>query len=223
MKMVLQAKDLWEIVNGEEIKPADSVNGAAWEKHARKALALISLSLVAAEQEHIIDCTSPKAAWDILEKLYEGKGRNRKFMLLQELFGMSMERVGNMDEYLRVVKEKISELATTDLKLDNDIKLAIIFNGLSEKYRYLVVALEQQKTIDFDELTARLLEEARRHGQEGSERTALYATKKSGKDICRYCGEKGHWRRDCPARVYRERLNGDDEQVKGKPVGRIAM
>ena len=163
MKMVLQAKDLWEIVNGEETKPEDSVNGAAWEKRARTALARISLSLMAVEQVHIIDCTSPKAAWDILEKLYEGKGRNRKFMLLQELFGMSMERLGNMDEYLRNVKEKMSELAIIDLKLDNDIKLAIIFNELPEKYRYLVVALKQQEKIDFDELTTRLLEEAQRH------------------------------------------------------------
>ena len=29
--------------------------------------------LSAAEKEHIIECTTPKAAWDILEKLYEGK------------------------------------------------------------------------------------------------------------------------------------------------------
>ena len=62
MKMVLQAKDLWEIVSGEEVKPADSVNGAAWEKRARKTLALITLSLVAVKQEHIINCISPNMA-----------------------------------------------------------------------------------------------------------------------------------------------------------------
>ena len=114
-------------------------------------------------------------------------------------------------------------MATIDLKLDNDIKLAIIFNGLSEKYRYLIVALEQQEKIDFDELTARLLEEAKRHGQEGSERTALYTTKKSGKCICRYCGQKGHWKNDCPVRIYRAGLDGDGEEAKGKPISRIVM
>ena len=64
-----------------------------------------------------------------------------------------------MDEYLRFVKEKLSELAAIEMKLDADIKLAIIVNGLSETYRYLVVNLEQQEMVDFDELSARLLEE----------------------------------------------------------------
>jgi len=158
MRMVLQAKDLWEVVSGEEVKPEAEKAAQAWEKKARKALATIALALSAAEKEHIIDCTSPTAAWDVLEKLYEGKGRNRKFMLLQELFRMSMEGV-TMDSYLRAVREKMSELSTIGLKLENDIKLAIILNGLPERYRYLVVSLEKQEKIDFDELAARLLEE----------------------------------------------------------------
>ena len=71
MRMVLQAKDLWEV------KPEAEKAGQTWEKKARKALATIALALSAVEKEHIIDCTTPKAAWDILEKLYEGKGRER--------------------------------------------------------------------------------------------------------------------------------------------------
>ena len=99
MQMVLQAKDFWEVVSGEEAKPDTEKAGQAWEKKARKALATIVLALSAAEKEHVIDCTTPKAAWDILEKLYEGKGRNRKFMLLRELFRESMGTKG-MDGYL---------------------------------------------------------------------------------------------------------------------------
>ncbi len=203
MKMVLQAKDLWEIVSGEEVKPDAEKQGAAWEKRARKALALISLSLSAAEQEHILDCTTPKEAWDILAKLYEGKGRNRKFMLLQELFGMSMERTtGGMDGYLRAVKEKLSELSIIGTKLEKDVKLAIVLNGLSDEYRYLVVALELQDLdkIDFDELTARLLEEEKRILDEyPRRRTAMISRNQFGnKSECNYCHQIGHWKRDCP-------------------------
>jgi hypothetical protein len=158
MRMVLQARDLWEILSGEEVKPEADEGRHAWERKARKALAAIALTLSALEKENTIECTTPKAAWEILEKLYEAKGRNRKFILLQELFRMSMEGE-RMDVYLRGVKEKVSELATVRLKLKDDIKLAIILNGLPEQYRYLVVSLGKQETIDFDELTARLLEE----------------------------------------------------------------
>ena len=80
-------------------------------------------------------------------------------MLLQELFRHSLGMTEGMDAYLRAIREKISELRTVGLKLEDNVKLAIILNRLPERYRYLVVSLEKQETIDFDELTARLLEE----------------------------------------------------------------
>src|SRR5436305_8771008 len=194
MTMVLQAKDLWEVVSGEEEKPKTEPEVQAWDRKARKALATIALALAAAEKEHVIECTTPKAAWDILEKLYEGKGRNRKFMLLQELFRMSMEGE-KMDSYLRAVREKISELSTIGLKLEDDIKLAIILNGLPDRYRYLVVSLEKQESIDFDELTARLLEEEAKVDPRAAGTVAMAARKvyKDPEDECQYCGQKGHW------------------------------
>src|SRR5438045_2206384 len=80
-------------------------------------------------------------------------------MLLQELFRHSLGMTEGMDSYLHAIREKLSELSTVGLKLEEDVKLAIILNGLPERYRYLVVSLEKQEIIDFDELTARLLEE----------------------------------------------------------------
>ena len=159
MRMVLLARDLWEVVSGEEVKPETEREGQAWDKKARKALAMIALAMTGEEKENIIEYTSPKEAWESLEKLYEGKGQNRKFMLLHELFHLSVESGETMDAYLQAVKEKMSELSTIGLKLEDDVKLTIIPNGLSEKYRYLVVSLENQKKIDFNELTARLMEE----------------------------------------------------------------
>jgi len=193
VRMVLQAKDLWEVVSGEEAQPSATDEKAAWERKARKALATIALTLSAAEKEHIIECTNPKAAWEILEKLYEGKGRNRKFMLLQELFRMSMSEGEKMDVYLRAVREKMSELAVVGLKLEDDIKLAIILNGLSERYRYLVVSFEKQERIDFDELTARLLEEEIKVDPTAAGPMAMLS-RKAG---CYICGDVGHLKRDC--------------------------
>ena len=216
MRMVLQARDLWEVVSGEEVKPEAEAEAQAWEKKAWKALATIALALSAAEKEHIIECLTPKAAWDILEKLYEGKGRNRKFMLLQELFRMSMEGE-KMDSYLRAAREKMSELSTVGLKLEDDIKLAIILNGLPERYRYLVVSLEKEEKIDFDELTARLLEEEVKVDPRAAAGTMAMAARKVYKDPedeCHYCGQKGHWKKDCRVRKYREKGGQDHKAPK---------
>jgi hypothetical protein len=200
MKMVLQAKDLWEVVSGEENRPETEKGALAWDKKARKALATIVLGLAAEEKEHVIDCVESKEAWDILEKLYEGKGRNRKFMLLQDLFKMTLASYDGMDSYLRSVREKMSELSTTGVKLEDDVKLAIILNGLGEKYRYLTVTFESKETIDFDELDARLREEELKVNPMAG-RTALKAARMSDGKLrlkCWECGEIGHVRSDCP-------------------------
>ena len=64
--------------------------------------------------------------------------------------GCQMER-GSMDLYFRAVRGKVSQLSMAGLKLEDDLKLVIIPNGLPEPYRYLVVSLEKEETINFDE------------------------------------------------------------------------
>jgi gag-polypeptide of LTR copia-type len=200
MQMVLMVKDLWGVVGGDAATDTNS-----GEKKVQQALALISLSLTPTEQEHIIDCKIGKEAWDVLEKLYEGKGRNRKFMLLQELFHLTLVEGSTMIEYLCAAREKISQLARIGTKLDTDVKLAILVNGVLESYRYLVVALElrEMDDIDFDELTVRLVEEEQRLGKD-SESVRIAFTARWKDIVCFGCGQKGHMKRHCP-----NRRNGD--------------
>jgi hypothetical protein len=226
MKMVLLVKDLWDVVDGTEVKPSGDKEAAAWTKKSQKALAYISLSLSSTEQQNILECTTAKEAWDVLEKLYEGKGRNRKWLLMEQLFKMNMEDYdgGDMKYYLRALKTKFSELAAIGIKLDEDIKLGIIFNGLSTKFRYLVVTLEQQD-LDFDELAARLIEEARRfpggaRGSSGIESdypgsVGMMAARRGGRDNlkCYYCGQFGHVKATCEVRKYRLEKYGDGKDA----------
>jgi len=221
MRMVLMAKDLWGVVNGSEVKSRGDA-ATEWEKRNQKALAYISLSLTPIEQHHILDCTAAKAAWDILEKLYEGKGRNRKFLLMEQLFKLTMDDhdATTMDSYLRTMKDKMSELAAIGITLDKEVKLALIFNGITERFRYLVVTLEQQD-LDFDELTARLIEEAERYSgtpESGSAYSARRAVPlRSNGMKCYYCGQPGHVKAVCEVRKYRMEKYGDgkDENKLG--------
>ena len=45
MEMVLQEKDLWDIVTGDEARPKESAEASAYDKRARRAMATICLSV----------------------------------------------------------------------------------------------------------------------------------------------------------------------------------
>jgi AAA+ ATPase superfamily predicted ATPase len=127
-----------------------------------------------------------------LKKLYEGKGWNRKFVLLQELFHLTLVKESTMTKYLRTAREKMSELARIGTKLDTDLKLAILVNGLPESYRYLIVALEPKEMddIDFNELIARLVEEEQRLWKDSKSVRMAFTVRQ--KDIICFCyGQKG--------------------------------
>jgi hypothetical protein len=51
MSMVWQARDLWEVVSGKEVKPETEKAAQAWDKKARKALATIALAMTGEEKK----------------------------------------------------------------------------------------------------------------------------------------------------------------------------
>jgi gag-polypeptide of LTR copia-type len=128
---------------------------------------------------------------------------------MERLFTFNMDvREIKMDVYIRTMKDKILELAAIGVNLDKEVKLALILNGLSQQFRYLVVSLEQQD-LDFDELSPRLVEEAERYPTSPYNDIAGGATvviTRRGKIApvrsmsCLCCGPLGHIKATCEVR-----------------------
>jgi|SRR5271154_1701009 len=215
MQMLLEVNEYWGLIDGTEPRPKEATapgpeeeetvkQRTLWDKKNRKVLALLILSVKPAEKEYIRDCVTASDAWEKLGKMYSGKRTHRLLAKLKELTNLNLElKGGNMPEYLRVSKQTVSELSVLGLKLDELAKKAFILNGLPEKYDMLVMTLESQiATIDLEDVSARLLEEAEKLGDRNNGDQALSA--RFGKrgppggpggykgPPCEHCGGSNH-------------------------------
>ncbi|CAG7720597.1 unnamed protein product [Allacma fusca] len=74
MKLVLQAKDLWSIVNGTKTRPEGETETSlraaiAWDKQDVAAQSLIVPTLDTKQTNHILSCETSADIWDKLEGL----------------------------------------------------------------------------------------------------------------------------------------------------------
>jgi hypothetical protein len=206
--MFLKAREFWGYVDGSITRPAESGKAqTTWDSKDQLALSSIALGLKLSEQEHIYNCTTAKAAWDQLEEIYSGTGMHRLLSLMKRLTHSKLEKQG-MKDYMREVRQTANEIAEIGHKLSNAIVITYILNGLPEKYRYLVVNLESQvESINFQDLTARLVDEEKRSEQVASELEAdtlrgfdLLHTDRimvaRGNLFCNGCGKAGHTKKN---------------------------
>jgi hypothetical protein len=215
LKMLLIARDLWEVIDPAERPEEDKKTAVAtWDKKDKIVLASIALAMKASEQEHIHNCTTAEEAWDHLKEVYQGKGMHRLLSLMKNLAGAKLEKK-TMKEYIRGVMQTADEIAEIGHQLDNPVIMAFILNGLPDTYRYLVVNLESQlEYISIQDLSARLTDEEVRIGliavearsieesqEKGYEQGLLARTGKrvgNGRsDPCEYCGREGHPSEKC--------------------------
>ena len=89
MQMVLEEKDLWNIVKGDEVEPTDEgtteTQRRQFQKRERKALATICLSLGDEQLSLVRTATTAKEAWLKLENHYEVKSLANKLFLRKSI------------------------------------------------------------------------------------------------------------------------------------------
>ena len=92
MQMVLEEKDLWDIVKGDEVEPTDEgtteTQRRQFKKRERKALATICLSLGDEQLSLVRTATTAKEAWLKLENHYEVKSLANKLFLRKISMGV---------------------------------------------------------------------------------------------------------------------------------------
>nr|GEV57600.1 uncharacterized protein [Tanacetum cinerariifolium] len=163
MASYLQGQDLWEVVNGNEVRQpeAEDANGVLrkWRIKAGKAMFALKTTVEDDVLEHIRDATTPKVAWDTFTELFSKKNDTKLQLLESELLSLA-QRDLTIAQYFHKVKtlcREISEL-DPDAPIDDTRMKRIIIHGLKPKFRSYVAAIQgwqnQPSLVEFENLLA---------------------------------------------------------------------
>jgi gag-polypeptide of LTR copia-type len=128
MRMVLEEKDLWDLVTGREEHPTDSGEKVqAYERRCRKALATICLNLTDSQLLHVRSATTPAEAWKKLEDLYETKSLANKLFLRRKFFNTPMNDGDTMINHINNVRKMADQLEAIDAPIrEEDIVMTLL-------------------------------------------------------------------------------------------------
>ena len=223
MQMVLEERDLWGIVSGEEVEPTgDGTTQATvqkFRKRARKAFATICLSLGDEQLSLVRSSKTAKDAWDKLESHYQVKSLANKLFLRKKYFTATMAESDAMLEHINRMKSLAGQLESVGATVTEEDQVATLLCSLPDSYNNLIIALESRaEDLRMDFLVARLLhEEHKRKGEiaasDATEKAMVSFKGKPGKQAenksyigktsmkkkgkCYNCGVQGHFAKDC--------------------------
>ncbi|GMG39212.1 unnamed protein product [Aspergillus oryzae] len=234
MQMVLEERDLWEVVSGESKLEncATALDQAAFKRKSRKALAIICLALEDSQLPLVRSSSGAHDAWSKLEGHFEKKSLANKLFLRRRFFTTMMEEGDDVLEHINKIKTLAEQLDAVNAPVSEDDLVITLLASLSESYQFLITALESRAdSLTWELVTARLLHEDMKRKEKGGSADGAahgqaFMTSDNGKrkgrqanktSACHYCGEQGHWIAKCPVRI---RENAERQRPQRASVAR---
>ncbi|KAL0449218.1 UNVERIFIED_CONTAM: hypothetical protein Slati_1478200 [Sesamum latifolium] len=158
MRTFLKAEGLWTSVEKELIKPENEAGMSDAEKRkldaARRsdasALSKIHMSVGKSIFLKISSTSTAKEAWDTLEQEFHGEENVRTINLqtLQRDFqNLKMKDSEIIQEYQTRVMTIVNQMRMYDEKVTDQFVVEKILISLTEKYAYVVAAIEQSEDL----------------------------------------------------------------------------
>jgi len=175
MESILVYNDLWQYVDGTEVKPAE--NAQDWMKKDAKALALINLSITHSQLSHVKKAETSRGAWDILKGVFESKGPVRKATLYKQLLRMEKGPNITMTQHVNEFSSKAGQLEEAGIEIPEELLSIMLLGSLPTQFENFSVAIESRDDIPSLEVLKAKLKEKEARQNERDTKTADNGTK----------------------------------------------
>ena len=216
VEWILDERELWGIVSGEEKKPVEEEGVTipnleekvlAYGKNAKKARSIIGTSVSAGVMTYIRGMSDPAKMWKTLADKYDPKTRSTLLQAVKQLSAIKLDEGGNMEEHLQRLEGLKRRIEERDEKISKTIYNGILLGSVSSEYDTIVSILESQSDLEPDAIIDRFLEEYRKRKGNGlgKESKTAMLTKQTAKGKnpqgrakkCFSCGKEGHIEANC--------------------------
>ena len=215
-QMALMKDNLWGIVDGSEVQPAQADAGQKYMIKRNRALAIIVLAVDPTLLYLLGEPDNPKTVWDKLRDQFQKKSWANKLALRRRLYAMRLGEVESMDKHIKLMTEVFNELAVIGDPLKEEDRVIQLLASLPESYSMLVTALEALPDVpEMETVVERLRHEERKvndRSSEGGQEKALTSRRKG--PMCYNCQNYGHIKKNCP------QLKADSSKPTPKKQGK---
>ncbi|KAL5736180.1 hypothetical protein ACOSQ2_030968 [Xanthoceras sorbifolium] len=177
---VLKDSGKGESGKGDSSKGESSMSNEDWEEMDLRAASVIRLCLAKNVLANVHGIHSAKELWEKLEGLYQAKGISNRLYLKEQFHTLRMEEGAKISDHLSVLNGIVSELESIGVEIEDEDKALRLILSLPSSYEHMKPILVYGKeTLNFTEVTGKLLSEERRlkgGGRTSSEDTALVAS-----------------------------------------------
>ena len=167
MEMILDEKDLWDLVEGMEIAPStgsDEKLILAFKKRERTAFRILCTHLVDAQLQHVKSWKGAVEAWKTLCGIHETKGLANVLFLRHKFFTIKVQESDDLLQYINKVKILANQLEALDVAVTEGDIVMTLLESLPSSFENLIVAKETKdlKELTLTYVTSRLMHEVTR-------------------------------------------------------------
>lgn len=164
VKIILQALDIYGVVDGSMVKPENGADQSSWLQKDAKAQSILVTRLSNKVMLQVMTCDSAKAIWDKLHVIYEQTSETSLHLLQQKFFGMQYNTGEDIATFLARIEENVSQIKQLKGEVPEKMVITKIITSLPDMYKHFVSAWDsvQSEKQTLSELTARLLIEEQR-------------------------------------------------------------